>query len=235
MKYLINYADRGFIESQNLNSSSGLSNGFDKVIAYNKNSIDSDFLKNNKQILDSRRGAGYWLWKPYIILKTLNEVNESDIVFYSDSAAEFIKDMTPVLSRINTADRGVLIFEMSGNHKENVYCRMNVAEHIVNCDKNIVESDQHMASFVGIRNCQESKNIISQWLSLCTRPNLITDLPSQKVEFSNFKDHRHDQAILSLLAKKLELETHIDISQWGHIHNTITEDDVYINHHRKRT
>ena len=235
MKYLINYADLGFIESQKLNSSSGLSHGFDKVISYKKNSIDADFRKNNREILNSRRGAGYWLWKPYIILKTLNEVNENDIVFYSDSGVEFIKDMTPIFSKIKTVDRGVLIFRISGDHKESTWCRRNVAEQIVNCDKNIVESPQYCASFIGMRNCKESKNIISEWLSLCVQPLLIKDLPRQKKEFKNFRQHRHDQAILSLLAKKLKLETHIDISQWGGIHNTTTEDDIYVRHHRRRT
>ena len=68
---LINYADRGFFKAQKLNSESGLEHGFDRVINYCRKDIDSDFLNKNEYILNKVRGAGYWLWKPYIILNVL--------------------------------------------------------------------------------------------------------------------------------------------------------------------
>lgn len=43
------------------------------------------------------RGAGYWLWKPYIILKTLlYEMEEGDLLLYSDSGSEAIGDLRPL-------------------------------------------------------------------------------------------------------------------------------------------
>ena len=68
MNYLINYADQAFFQSRALNSISGIQAGFDSVIQYQKKDMSSDFLSENKEILSKRRGAGYWLWKPYFIL-----------------------------------------------------------------------------------------------------------------------------------------------------------------------
>tara|TARA_R100000008_G_C3585825_1_gene172184 strand:- start:6 stop:713 length:708 start_codon:yes stop_codon:yes gene_type:complete len=234
MKYLINYADLGFKEAQKINSTSGIVCGFDSVIQYSKPNIDKKFLEENFKILDQKRGAGYWLWKPYFILKTLRNTNEGDIIFYSDSGAQFIKHMNPIFEKIEKSDRGVLIFRLPGHHKENEYCRKQVAEEVVNCDKEIMESDQHMASFVGLRNCVDSIAIICKWLNLCTKEHLITDMPPQEDEFPMFKDHRHDQSLLSLLSKKLNLETAPDPSQWGLVHKQTTEEDHFIYHHRNR-
>ena len=41
------------------------------------------FLENNK------RGYGYWLWKPYLIKKNLDTMNEDDILFYADAGCHF--------------------------------------------------------------------------------------------------------------------------------------------------
>ena len=90
MNYLINYADLAFYESRKQNSLSGIEMGFDAVIQYKKEHIDEEFLTKNELILSRQRGAGYWLWKPYFIAKTLREVQEGDIVFYSDAGSRFI-------------------------------------------------------------------------------------------------------------------------------------------------
>ena len=127
---LVNYADRGFVKSQKLNSDSGLLHGFDRVINYTNKNIDNDFYKNNSKILSQTKGAGYWLWKPYIILKTLNCVNENSIIFYCDSGAEFIKNMTPIFEQIQKANRGILIFKLSGHHKEKNYTRKEFIQKI---------------------------------------------------------------------------------------------------------
>ena len=66
-KYLINYANITHYNSQKGNSQSGLSNGgFDEVFSYNYSDIDDEFKEKNKHILEQPRGAGFWLWKPYI-------------------------------------------------------------------------------------------------------------------------------------------------------------------------
>ncbi len=234
MKYLINYADISFYKAQVLNSISGISAGFDSIIQYKKHNIAKDFSWAYSTILNHKRGAGYWLWKPYFILKTLQSTSKDDIIFYSDSGAQFVKKMDPIFQKIEKSEKGVIVFKMSGHHKENEYCRKHVAEEVVNCDAEIMESDQNMASFVGVRNCETSIDVIKQWLNLCTKEHLIMDMPPQENEFQMFKDHRHDQTLLSLLSKKLNLETATDPSQWGLIHKQTTEEDYFINHHRSR-
>ena len=60
-----------------------------------------------------------------------------------------------------------------------------------------------MASFVLLRRSFKSIRFVSEWLTYATDPRAVSDLPSVLGENApTFKDHRHDQSILSLMAEK---------------------------------
>ena len=96
MLLVINYANEGFRSWQQLQTKTAYLFGANKVREYSAKDIDDDFYTRNKFILDQKRGAGYWLWKPYIIKDAFSTVNDGDYVFYVDSGAFFI-DYTPLL------------------------------------------------------------------------------------------------------------------------------------------
>ncbi|MDA0079651.1 hypothetical protein [Brachyspira hyodysenteriae] len=49
-----------------------------------------------KKLLRSKlvpsRGFGYWCWKPFIVLKTLESMNDNDILVYADVGCHFNKE-----------------------------------------------------------------------------------------------------------------------------------------------
>ena len=102
MNLLINYADGCCYNSRRNNSLSGIDVGFDSVIQYNKIDIDDRFFNKNRDILSRSRGAGYWLWKPYFILKTLNAVSDGDVIFYADAGSTFVKFPDMIMESVNT-------------------------------------------------------------------------------------------------------------------------------------
>ena len=82
-KYLVNYADITHKKAQQQNTQTAINIAkFDNVFAFNRNDIDQSFIKKNKHILDLKRGAGYWMWKPYVIKKALELIEEDEILFY---------------------------------------------------------------------------------------------------------------------------------------------------------
>ena len=52
-----------------------------------------------------------------------------------------------------------------------------------------------------VRNTKNSRSFLAKWRTLCENERAITDIPSVD-EYTFFLDHRHDQAILSLLYLK---------------------------------
>ncbi len=76
--------------NQNLLTYSAIDKGFDVIINYRREHIDSEFMHENAYILDQPRLNGYALWRPYFFKKTMEMMNENDILFYIDASA-FIK------------------------------------------------------------------------------------------------------------------------------------------------
>ena len=62
----------------------------------------------NPMIMKQTRGAGYWLWKPYILLDTLRTVEEGTIVVYSDAGHRYIADPSPLIKL--TKSREIVLF-----------------------------------------------------------------------------------------------------------------------------
>lgn len=212
MKVLLNFADKKFISKQRANSlSAKWFGGFDKVIEYSPADIEKEFLVSNKKIFEQKRGFGYWLWKPYLILKVLTQVNDGDYVFYCDSGAVFIKSIDHLISDMKQSNHDVMLFETPliefewTNHY--VFQKLNA-----DSDKFRL-TNQILATFILIKKSEKSVQFIEKYLELCRDEKLLTDLYTN-IDQRNI-DHRHDQSILSVLAKKLEIVPSKDPSDYG--------------------
>ena len=95
MRYhFITFATENYLDDARELCDSALNKGgFDTVKIYNFNDIDPIFSKKNNHILSLSRGAGYWLWKPYIIQKHLFEIEDGDILCYCDSSYLFLDNI----------------------------------------------------------------------------------------------------------------------------------------------
>ena len=229
---LINFADENYRNSQVRNSTSALMHGFDSVHQYSPKDIDGDFYSKNKSILDQKRGCGYWLWKPYFILKNLESLSKDDILFYSDSGADIIKDFSPIIEKIRNCEQGVCPFSLSGNHKEFQYTKRDLFVALDLDNEEFSESKQIMASFIGFKKTDFSINFCREYLKYAQIEQLITDSPSKKENYKGFKDHRHDQSIFSLLCKKNNLPLIEDPTQWGQRHKELHPRHQFIWHRR---
>lgn len=55
-----------------------------ETITFKRGDIEKDFVEKNQHILQIKRLNGAALWKPYIISKTLEQLEEGDLLFYMD-------------------------------------------------------------------------------------------------------------------------------------------------------
>ena len=86
-------------------------NYFNIIHVFNPNDIDENFKNKNKKILEQRRGAGYWLWKPYFIYKVLLESNDDDVIFYVDAGNIFINDPSFLYEKLSEND-DIILFDL---------------------------------------------------------------------------------------------------------------------------
>ncbi len=174
-----------------------LKTSFKSVKLFNEHDL-TDFFNKLPIEIHETRGYFYWTFKPYIIHKTMLEAQENEIMIYADSGL-FFKDIAYLNTIIHNTERnGYTFFQIDHNVKS--YCKCEVIPYFeFDVDKALTDNMVD-ASVVFVKNTVFMRNIIKQWLDLCLKPELITDLSTGTCKnSSNFKDHRHDQTLLSVI------------------------------------
>ena len=215
----INYANDNFRKAQRLNTKTACKNGVDKVIEYRPTDIDESFKEKNSSIWCAKRGAGYWIWKPYIIAKSFDEISEGDYLIYADSGCAYINNVKFLIDAMECAQKDVMVFQIKSI--EGKYSKRD-AFVLLECDsREYVESRQICATFMVIKKTKFAKEFIDEWLEKVQDSRIVSD--SENVmglpNYEGFIDNRHDQTVLSLLAKKWGIIPFRDPSQWGNDYN----------------
>ena len=205
--HLITFCNDDMSISANICMRSALRNNVSSVTCFKPGNIDDKFKEKNKSILSKERGAGYWLWKPYFINDRISKALDGDILIYSDAGVEFINNINWITDRMKD---DVFLF---GNMYDHVHwCKQDVIKAICPANKT---GKQVQASVIFIRVSDKSKAFVKKWLDYCQRPGFIDDSKSVSANHPEFREHRHDQAILTCLAYKDGLPLH----WWPAIYN----------------
>jgi hypothetical protein len=158
----------------------------------------------------SERGSGFYAWKPFIIQKKLEETPEGDIIFYCDVGRTFPYKLLSgslqfFLDWMKAHEQSVMPGiqipwggPMSMWTKRDAFVSMSMDTPSVHAAAPI------QASFSIWINGLDSKEIVAEWMNLSAQRQLISDDPSVMglPELSGYKEHRHDQSLLSLVCLK---------------------------------
>jgi len=213
MIYVLNYADGEPYESfRKINTKTAYRFGkADKVIECSSSDIPQSYKEKHKDVFVYDRGAGLWLWKPYIIHNTLESLKEGDWLFYSDAGVIFINDIHHI---INCAiDNNLDVFTV----EQPLLCRQFTKRecyHIMGLED---QGNNQALGLLLLRKSETSMSFVSEWLHLCENEQLLspkTFFPEIK-EWNDFYSHREDQSILSLLRDKWGLPAFRDPSDYG--------------------
>jgi len=250
--YLTSFATEDFKYSQEVLKCSSLVNGgVDYVINWNDKSPEIvEFIKQNHSLFykDGKitRGFGFWSWQPFITLKTMELMNYGDVLIYMDSAINVIRDINDIISL--SREKGILLFKL-GEHsnkdyrnfvwtKRDTFSVMGITDHSSSNYSQLTASVQvYVKSNETIRFLEEFMNYCKIPMAIADSSHSGTILDSTGKPFPEnigFKDHRHNQSILSILAEKYNIYRIRDPSQWG-IHDS--DDHMFpqsIIHHRQK-
>ncbi len=218
---LTNLSNKLFNDSRNRLNHSAKMYGIEHINSYDFDDLkQKPFYQQHINILQQPKGIGYWLWKPYIILETLNTLSEGDIVVYSDCGIEFINKIDPLIN-ICTKEQPIVLFA-NGNFKNKQWTKRDCFV-LMDCDSKEYWNATHCdAAFSLFRKCDQSIFFLTEWLRYGADERIITDLPNTcKKNLLSFVEHRWDQSVLSLLAKKLQVPLHRMPSQFGNHYKTI--------------
>lgn len=196
---------------------------FDQINTLDQRALDVDFKKLwGRYLVKYSRGYGYWCWKPYLILKELEKLEDGDILLYSDigcffnpkAKAKFQEYIKRTLES-ETGILGVRSYEESYNtmpetvYYEHHWTKGDVFEYFgVQEDSEITHTTQFESTIIFFKKSDFSMKFVRDWYKAYLDDyTLATDSPSRVPNFPGFVENRHDQSIYSILAKKYNIES----------------------------
>ena len=215
---LLTYADENYRSQQAALVARAKELGaVDNTIEANRQRIvESDFYKENKALLDMKRGNGYWVWKPHLILETLINMPEDDILVYIDAGDWISSNFKQYLIR-KMRTHNILLTE--GSYQCSTFTKRDVFATLLCDEEKYWRAIQIEAGIIVCKKNDATIHIIKEWLKWCLTPGLVTDEPSQTKNLPDFIDHRHDQSILSILRVLHGIESTSEMRQFINCNN----------------
>ncbi len=209
--------------------------GADEFRAFGESDV-ADLFARHPGHLDQSRGYGWWAWKPYLILKTLETLQDGDVVVYCDSTMVFRQ---PVSAVVDAWTSPVVVPRLGGwsaNDYRNARWTKKATFDKMGVDPRAGEDGQLHAAFQVYRNGPDARTFVREYLRWCLDLDVVCDagkdLPG--IDGGPVKDHRHDQSVLSLLAFDNPLVTIMpDVTQHGESDPGAMEKPVVFHHRRK--
>jgi hypothetical protein len=215
---LLNYADdrfghKGamFKRSQQAMSESALAHGIDSVASWDREMLASTaFYREHKEYLERPYHLNGFVFKPYLTLRTLDELNEGDILIYYDSGDgrhRFDTSVKPLVEMC-VANGGTLIHQWGESNQKWTkrdcfyFMGLDTPEYhkatAMQATWFILEKNAFTMEFAReyLRYTLDERIASYQNDRVCGLP----DLPG-------FVENRGDQSVLSLLAHKYQLHT----------------------------
>ena len=192
---------------------------YDHIVVADQSYLDISFREKYKdKLTPAVRGYGYWCWKPQVILQLLAQVNEGDIIQYTDAGCHLNKAgqarLMDYFQFADQAESGILAFAAIPPefHDPSVvlpdltewrWCKADLFKYFgVSDNAEITQTPTIGAGIIFIKKNKQSQKILEQWRAVVDRDfSLIDDSPSKEKNQPQFVEHRHDQSIFSILCK----------------------------------
>lgn len=174
---------------------------FDVIIGYTDNDLKNDttfWNQHSEFINNNNRGGGYWLWKSYLLLKTLYRMKDNDILIYADSGCDLLQNRKHMIQEYISLLQKYDILCTSTKRSEKKWTKQDLFLYLQTDDN----TEQLQASYVIVKKTPKIVNFVSEWYRISCNYHLLNDSPSNEKNHSSFIEHRHDQSIFSLLCKQ---------------------------------
>jgi hypothetical protein len=163
-------------------------------------------------VLANKRGFGYWLWKPYILLNALKNLEPAEQgLLYIDAGCSINLESLAARERFrdyidisNTS--GGLFFELIGENAHKAYTKKGVLAALGARD---LEAKNLLAATVFfLSNSLEARRFLRNWIELMTMDDYgsLIDPAKDELQEPDFIAHRHDQSLMSIAIRDFKFE-----------------------------
>lgn len=216
--HLLNYSDDRlghkasvFKESQGALNQSAREQGIQNVVSWDwTDLVSTEFYKGHKEYLDRPYRLNGFVFKPYITLRLLEEINSGDIILYYDSGegGHIIDCSLEPLINLCRNNHGT-VFHQWG--EQNSKWTKRDCFVYMNCDESRYHKAVHLqATWFAIQKTDFAFKFVNEWLRYSLDERVasyencrVAGLP----DLPGFVENRGDQSVFSNLAVKYHLQT----------------------------
>lgn len=166
-------------------------------------------------IKNSPRGYGYWIWKPFIIRETLRNLPKNWNLAYLDGgcvlnntpAAKFRFEKYKKYAVSNSIWATELVARPGEDFRNKSWCKADALRYLKSTSE-IEEMAQVQAGILLISNDAVSRELVERWwhAAISDSYRYLDDSPSDISNGETFIEHRHDQALFSILYRQFGLK-----------------------------
>ena len=171
---LLTYASPGYEAQQRAVVQSARRSGFTDFFCWNLPLLEqTEFYARHRQILDQRKGGGYWLWKPYLIARELARLGSGDFLVYTDSGYPWRplvirQSLEPLLDWCERENGGLVPGVYIPRHGANRRWTKRECFITMNCDcEPYWGQPQIQATFSVWQKCARAEGFVAEWLAWC--------------------------------------------------------------------
>lgn len=179
-------------------------NNFARHVDFTEEDIKAtQFWKDNLQMFQYKKYGGYFLWKPYIILKTLELYPESRVL-YCDVNLRF-KNFKQFENSYNQLMPTQSAYFVRHEHFLNKEWTKRDCFILMNADDDRYwNSNQIWSSLMGFGRDERILKALEDYMEYCKNPQIITEQPNimNKKNLTEFREHRWEQSVMSILVQK---------------------------------
>lgn len=228
MNTLICFGGSAYDDTTALIVENGPKFGADRVLVYDDRwLLESGHYERHREMWNwgfpgpktHHRGFGWFSWKPYIILESLKHSAPDDVILYCDADTYPIADLS-VIFDIARRD-GIMLFASNGWTNDQ-WVKRDCLETMWAMDQWGAKNPHTVARFCAFRKDYEAlggvspnTRLLERWLDYATQRHCTTFDPSVGLECPTFREHRCEQAILSVLQVKYGIRLYREACQFG--------------------
>jgi hypothetical protein len=217
--HLLSFANRRYRGSlSRIRREAKVMNRFASIHTVDERWLGTDYWQQHADtVRRHRRGYGLWTWKPHAIRRHLEQLPAGDMLVYCDAGcslnAEGRSRLEEYVALAAGHPTGVLAFKLDGLVGQWTKRATLAAFHAD--DPAMREREMVAATALVLRAGSETLDLVREWEARMRDVAVVDDSPSPQGEHPEFRNHRHDQSLFTLLAHERALQRIPDETWFG--------------------
>jgi hypothetical protein len=206
--HLLTFSSPGYDSPQRFINQASESSFFQSISVYSDEHVSE--LKKSRPIffrLWKRRGYGFWIWKPRLILTALNATPEGEYLVYLDQGFHIQKSgakrLQQYIELLESSGSLIGVFSAGENYRPEFFVRQQAVKRHNPEFYNSGFGDYIYAGILIIKNVEASRGAINEWKEMCEETPLLAPLPIRFFQRRDFIGQDGDNGYLPVVLSKL--------------------------------